>query len=187
MNHIIDASKRMQVLVRDLLDYSKVQGTDIEFTNIESQKCLSEALENLKQIAEETKAEITWDEMPLIRCNHIRLIRLFQNLIGNAIKYRDQNVTPKIHIGVEEGEKAWTFSVSDNGIGIPKEHLEKIFVLFKRLHNKDEYSGTGIGLAICEKIVESLNGRLWVTSEVGIGSIFYFSVPKTPNTKKDGE
>ncbi len=182
MHFITDASGRMQLLVADLLEYSRVGIEDSGFLEFSASKQVRHAIDNLKEAIEETQAQITVDEMPDVYANPVRFSRLIQNLIGNAIKYRSPDRVPEIHVGVEEQSKVWKFSVHDNGIGIREEYLEQIFVIFKRLHNKSEYSGTGIGLAVCEKIVESFGGQLWVVSKFGEGSVFYFTLPKYEKT-----
>ena len=182
------AARRMQKLVSDLLEFSRVGHDETGLTNFDSLQKLESAIENLNEAIEETGAIISYDEtFPEIHANPVRFSRLLQNLIGNALKYRDKDRTPEIHIGVEERDNDWIFSVKDNGIGIKEEYLEQIFVIFKRLHNKDEYTGTGIGLAVCKKIVESLGGQLWVESTLEKGSIFYFSVPKQKALKTESE
>lgn len=182
MTFIVDASKRMQELVSDLLEYSRVGYEDAGFADFDSFDQLSGALNNLDEIVRATGARITHDEMPLIYANPVRFSRLLQNLVGNAIKYRDDK-TPEIHIGVQDRGNDWLFSVRDNGIGIKDEYLEQIFIIFKRLHNKNEYSGTGIGLAVCKKIVDSFGGEIWAESELEKGSVFYFTIPR-PEKKR---
>ncbi len=184
MGFISNASERMQDLVRDLLDYSRAGQSVPKFETIECNQLVNSVVEALNDVIEETKAEVTFDSMPEIYSNPIRVSRLLQNLIGNAIKYKKDNVTPQVHVGVQENGDYWTFSVSDNGIGIKQEYLDQVFVLFKRLHNKDEYAGTGIGLAICKKIVESIGGKIWIESEFGSGSTFYFNIPKSEPGKE---
>ena len=178
LTHITSSAKRMQDLIRDLLNYSKIQESGLELKQLSAQKSLEEAIKNLELIINDSQAIVTYDDLPMIYSNNMHVCQLFQNLISNAIKYKKPDIIPKIHIGVEEKQNEYIFSIQDNGIGMQQTHLKQIFILFKRLHNKDDYQGTGIGLAICEKIVESLNGKIWVTSEVEKGSIFYFSIPK---------
>ncbi|MBT5048707.1 MAG: PAS domain S-box protein [Rhodospirillaceae bacterium] len=183
MSFTTDASKRMRALVLDLLEYSRVGAEESGFSEFDGEAQLEAVLENLKEAVDETGAEITIDAMPTIFANPVRFSRLMQNLIGNGIKYRAPDRTTQIHVSAEERENDWLFAVRDNGIGIRQEYFEQIFVIFKRLHNKNEYTGTGIGLAICKKIVANFGGRLWVESDVGKGSVFYFTVPKQRKLK----
>jgi PAS domain S-box-containing protein len=173
----VDGSKRMQQLINDLLDYSRVgrKGKEFEPTSIET--VLKQAQSNLKVALEKNDAVITHDPLPTLKADADQLVQLFQNLIGNAIKYR-RNVKLKIHIGVENRGAEWRFEVRDNGIGIKPEYFGRLFVLFQRLHSREEYPGTGIGLAICKRIVERHGGRIGVESEPGKGSVFTFTIPK---------
>jgi PAS domain S-box-containing protein len=175
----VDGALRMQRLIKDLLSYSRVTGTEKNLTSIDCNSILANVLLSLTGAIEENQATITHDALPTIMADPLQLGQLFQNLIGNAIKYRGTN-PPKIHISVKKQEKEWVFSVKDNGIGIDPEFSEKIFILFQRLHNKQDYPGTGIGLAICKKIVESHGGRIWMESQVGEGATFFFSLPLIP-------
>jgi len=166
----------MQALIKDLLDYSQV-GTKAK--SFESTDCLSaidRAVFNLQAAIKESSAMITHDTLPSVMADSSQLIRLFQNLIGNAIKFRSKEA-PKIHISAKKLGGKWVFSIKDNGIGIDPKFANRIFVTFQRLHGGKEYPGTGIGLATCKKIVERHGGRIWVESEPGKGSIFYFTIP----------
>lgn len=167
----------MQTLIDDVLAYSKVdlQGIEWELTEVET--ALNRALGNLQGRINETEAVITIDAMPTIVADGTQLMQLFQNLIGNAIKFRRADVAPQIHVGVQRQEEAWLFSVRDNGIGIDPQFADRIFVIFQRLHTRDEYPGSGMGLAICKKIVECHRGQIWVESELGKGATFYFTIP----------
>jgi light-regulated signal transduction histidine kinase (bacteriophytochrome) len=141
---------------------------------------------NLKITLDETRAVITHDLLPHVMGDPIQLIQLFQNLISNGIKFRDPDKRPEIHVSAEarvaedldRGGYEWVFSVRDNGIGIEQKYFDRIFVIFQRLHTREQYPGTGIGLALCKKIVERHGGRIWVESQEGKGSTFYFSLPK---------
>jgi len=178
MRFITEASVRMQSLVSDLLEYSRMGSENVGYVEFDSGAQLNGVLQNLGEAIGQTNAQIKVDSLPVIYCNPVRFSRLMQNLIGNAIKYRANNQTPQISVSVKDEKTQWVFSIQDNGIGIKKEYLEQIFVIFKRLHDKQQYSGTGIGLAVCRKIVESLDGTIWAESEYKKGSTFFFSIPK---------
>ena len=177
IRYAVDGATRMRALVADLLDYSRVetQGRPLEPTD--AGDACSEAIQNLQATIEDNDAKITVEPLPTILADRAQLVRLFQNLIGNAIKYRSER-PPEIQISVEELDHDWLFSIRDNGIGVESRYYERIFVMFQRLHARDEYSGTGIGLAICKRIVDRLWGRIWVESAVGVGSQFFISAPK---------
>ncbi|HXG31270.1 MAG TPA: ATP-binding protein, partial [Thermodesulfobacteriota bacterium] len=176
ISYAVDGSKRMQRLINDLLMYSRVGTRGKPFEQTDCNTVLDKALNNLKIAIEERKALVTHDPLPTVMGDPTQLIQLFQNLIGNAIKFCNGR-RPEVHIGVESKSGDWLFSVRDNGIGIAPEYFERIFVIFQRLHNKEEYSGTGIGLAVCKKIVERHGGRIWVESELGKGTTFCFTIP----------
>jgi PAS domain S-box-containing protein len=171
-----DGASRMRKLINDLLTYSRVktQGKALEPTDCET--VLNESLDNLKMAIEENSALVTHDSLPTVMADNPQLVELFQNLIGNAIKFRG-NEPPRIHVSAGRNGSGWIFSVRDNGIGIAPEYSKRIFIIFQRLHNREKYAGTGIGLAICQKIVERHGGRIWVESEVGKGTTFYFTLP----------
>ncbi len=177
INFAVNGAKRMDSLIRDLLQYSRVESHGEDLRLLDSEEILEEALDNLQAAIEETSAMVTFDDMPGVRADHSQLMRLFQNLIGNAIKYQVPDVIPKIHVDAEVSDDRVTFSVRDNGIGIAPEFFERVFVIFQRLHGREEYSGTGIGLAVCKRIVERHGGRMWVESELGKGSTFFFTLP----------
>ena len=167
----------MQTLIDDVLVYSKVDSQSGEFKVAEVEIALEQALTNLQRRIRDSGAEITVaDPLPTLKADSTQLMQLFQNLIVNAIKFRS-NVPPKIEIGVERQEDEWLFWVRDNGIGIDPQFSERIFIIFQRLHTRDEYPGTGMGLAICKKIIECHRGKIWVESELGQGATFYFTIP----------
>lgn len=172
----VEGVSLMQTLIDDVLAYSKVdiQGSEFKLTDVE--KSLEQARSNLRRRITESRAVITHDPLPTVMADSTQMMQLFQNLIGNAIKFRSE-VSPVIHVGATRLEDAWLFSVKDNGIGIEPQFSERIFVIFQRLHARDEYPGTGMGLAICKKIVECHRGRIWVESELGQGATFYFTIP----------
>ncbi len=171
-----DGALRMWRLINDLLTYSRVgtQGKALEPTDCET--ALQQSLNNLKVAIEENGVIVTRDPLPTVMADSPQLVQLFQNLIGNAIKFRG-NEPPRVHVSANRNGDGWIFSVRDNGIGIAPEYAKRIFVIFQRLHSRDKYDGTGIGLAICQKIVERHGGDIWVESELGKGAIFYFTLP----------
>lgn len=176
IGYAVEGVTLMQTLIDDVLAYSKVDMQAIAFQMIEVKTPLDRALGNLRQRIDETGATITHDPLPTVMADSTQLMQLFQNLIGNAIKFHSDQ-PPQIHVGAKRIEDAWLFSVRDNGIGIDPQFSDRIFVIFQRLHTRDEYIGTGIGLAICKKIVECHRGRIWVESEQGVGATFYFTIP----------
>ena len=177
----VDGAKRMRQIILDLLDYSRAGRTMHDMENID----LNELIRGIKILfrkeIEEKKAVILSNELPLLTGYSAPLRQVFQNLIGNALKYCKQDTPVHIKISVNELTDHWQFSVADNGIGIDKEYFDRIFVIFQRLHNKDEYSGTGLGLAITKKIIENMGGKIWLSSEEGKGSTFYFTILKQSN------
>ena len=172
----VDGAKRMQNMINDLLAFSRVTTKGHEFKPVEADAALKLALANLKVAIEESQASVTFDPLPVVNADSAQLTQLFQNLIGNAIKFRRKE-PPQVHVSVEKRAKDWEFSVRDNGIGIEPQHLERIFVIFQRLHTAAQFPGTGIGLAICKKIAERHGGNLWVSSQPGVGSTFHFTIP----------
>jgi PAS domain S-box-containing protein len=175
--YVVDGAKRMQSLINDLLSYSRVTTKVKDFAKINLNETVDEALFNLEIAIEENDTIVVVDSLPQIHGDSSQMVQLFQNIIGNAIKYRSEKI-PEIHISASEGDQEWIFKIEDNGIGIQPEYNERIFQIFQRLHGSDAYSGTGIGLAICKKIVELHGGSIWVNSKPGEGSIFYFTIPK---------
>lgn len=172
----IDGAKRMQDLIRDLLEFSRVGHKGKEFKPTECSVILERALFNLKAAIEKSGAQVTYNNLPIIMADATQFTSLFQNLIGNAIKFHGAEA-PRVHISAEREGVEWLFSVSDNGIGIDPKSIDRIFVVFHRLHTRSEYPGTGIGLALCKKIVEHHGGHIWVESELQKGSTFYFTLP----------
>ena len=171
----VDGASRMQTLINDLLAYSRVGTRGKLFRPTDCEAVLKLALDNLAKSIEQSGAAITHDPLPTVAGDEVQLIQLFQNLIGNAVKFHGQE-PPQAHIAASEKDGEWEFAVRDNGIGIAPEQGERIFSIFQRLHHRAEYPGTGIGLAICKKIVERHGGKIWVESEVGQGSTFYFTI-----------
>jgi signal transduction histidine kinase len=176
IHYAVDGALRMQILVRDLLAFSRVgrQGTELVFTDCNV--VVETALKNLQTAILESDTQVEYGHLPAVMADASQLQQVFQNLIGNAIKFRSAEA-PVIRITAENKSREWIFSVADNGIGIAPEHAELIFVIFKRLHTHAEYPGSGIGLAICKKIVEHHGGRIWVESQPGQGSNFRFTLP----------
>jgi PAS domain S-box-containing protein len=174
--YAVDGTQRMKRLIEDLLLYSRAGKHGPPVHEMPSEAALQEALNNLHRAIEENHALITYDALPRVRAADSQLVQLFQNLVGNAIKYRAER-TPEIHVSAQAGEREWVFSIADNGIGIEERFYERIFEIFQRLHGRGEYEGTGIGLAICKRILQQQGGRIWVDSEVGRGSIFHFALP----------
>lgn len=177
LNYLRGAATRMELLVRDLLNYTQISRLDMPKESTDANDALSAALANLQEAIDESSAQISVEPLPALRVNRTHLRQLFQNIIGNAVKYRSPERTPQVRVDAERRNDMWTFSVKDNGIGIEPEYKEQIFGLFKRLHSPAHYAGTGIGLAICQRIVERYNGRIWVESEPGQGSTFLFTLP----------
>jgi len=172
----VDGAQRMQQLIDDLLLYSRVGSQGREASEVPVDEAVAEAEANLEQAIQECEATIERDRMPTVRADRVQLVQLFQNLLSNALKFRgDQPL--RIAIRAERKAQEWIFSVSDNGIGIDPQYHERIFVIFQRLHGRAEHAGTGIGLAICKRIVEGHGGRIWVESSTGKGATFYFSIP----------
>ncbi|MFX1388739.1 MAG: ATP-binding protein [Promethearchaeota archaeon] len=185
IHFITDGAKKMNTLIKDLLLYSRIttQAKPSKLTNLED--VINDALFNLKESIDESGAVITYDKMPILKIDKTQFVQLFQNLLSNAIKFRSQE-PPRIHIGVNRLENEWIFSVKDNGIGIEPKYFSKLFNIFYRLHTKEEYPGTGIGLPICKKIVQRYGGKIWVESKFGKGSTFYFTfeIKKSKNNSK---
>ncbi|WP_052374138.1 PAS domain S-box protein [Methanobacterium sp. SMA-27] len=177
INYAVDGAKHLDSMIIDLLDYARVGRKEIKYYEVDCEEVLEKTLLNLKSSIDKNNAVITYEGLPVITGNKNQLVELFQNLIGNSIKYRDVE-NPKIHISAQKKEGKFLFSVTDNGIGISKKDLERIFVIFQRLHTRDEYEGTGIGLAIAQKIVLQHGGKIWAESKPGKGTVFYFTLPE---------
>jgi light-regulated signal transduction histidine kinase (bacteriophytochrome) len=172
----VDGATRMQRLIQDLLAYSRVGTKGKELRDTSSEHTLEQAMINLRGAIQESGALVTHDPLPPVMADERQLIQLFQNLVGNAIKYQNPGV-PKVHISAaKNGGKQWIFSVRDNGLGIDPQYFERIFGMFQRLHKREEFAGTGIGLAICKKIVERHGGNISVESQPGQGSTFRFDL-----------
>ena len=176
MEHVLRGAERLEALIRDLLAYTQTADSSAASTATDANEALDRALWNLAAAVEESGAQISVSKLPIVRMAAVHLTQVLQNLIGNALKYRREAV-PQISVWAEQQDDKWKFCVSDNGIGIEEQYKQQVFGIFKRLHRPDEYSGTGIGLAICQRIVERAGGRIWVESVLERGSTFYFTVP----------
>ena len=175
IHHIVEGSQRMQTMIRDLLAYSRLGRSDSTFELTDCNQALLVVIANLQHNIEQEQAQISYDTLPTIVADPLELVQLFQNLLSNALKYRS-NQPPLVHISVSHQDNGWCFVVQDNGIGIKPEYRDRIFQVFQRLHTQSEYPGNGIGLAICQRIVEHHGGRIWVDSELGKGATFYFTL-----------
>ncbi len=175
-----DGAKRMRQIILDLLDFSRIGKQKEKLVSINLNRLMEEIISLNINLLEEKKATLEYIELPVILSYHSPLLQVFQNLVTNAIKYSNAAIPPQVRISATDLGNDWEFAVADNGIGIPREYHERIFIIFQRLHKRDEYSGTGIGLAVVKKIIENMGGTIRVSSEPGMGSTFYFTVPKYP-------
>jgi two-component system sensor histidine kinase/response regulator len=176
IGEIVEGAGRMQNLVNDLLEFSRL-GKPPETVPVDLAQVFETVIGNLGALIQENRAVITHDDLPKVDGDETQLLQLFQNLIANAVKFHGKD-SPVVHIGARRDGPAWEFTVADNGIGIETRHQEQVFTLFKRLHSRDRFAGTGIGLAICKKVVESHGGRIWIESEHGRGTTFLFTLPE---------
>ena len=176
IGYAVDGAVRMKTMINDLLNFSRLGTKGKEAASTDCQLILSTVLTNLSMVIEETKSEITSDPLPLVKGDEAQLVRLFQNLIDNAIKFRGGDA-PRIHISCKPQNGSYLFSIRDNGIGIDPRYFDRIFIIFQRLHGTEQYPGTGIGLAMCKKIVDRHRGKIWIESEPGKGTTFYFTLP----------
>jgi PAS domain S-box-containing protein len=177
MDYVIDGATRMKQLIEDILVYSRVGTRTREFRKVSAETALTKALTNLRASIEDAGAAVTHDALPEVQADEVQLVQLFQNLIGNALKFKGAEA-PRIHVDATATSDAWEFAVRDNGLGIEPQYFERIFMVFQRLHSKGEYPGTGIGLAICKKVVDRHGGRIHVESRPGEGSTFHFTLPR---------
>ena len=172
----LEGARRMRQLIEDLLSYSRMGSKGRRLDPTDFEKALARALENLRHSIEESGGVVTHDPLPRLVADEAQVVQVFLNLVGNAIKFRGEEA-PRVHVSAERNCDEWVFTVHDNGIGVDPRHSERIFIMFQRLHSREKYPGTGIGLAICKKIVEGHGGRIWVESEPGRGARFYFTFP----------
>lgn len=172
----VDGVTRMKKLINDLLEYSRLGRRPKTLKLVAVEEILKEVLGTLKLVIQECGASITWTQLPIVQSDPLHLAQVFQNLIGNALKFRASQV-PRVHITAQKQDALWIFSISDNGIGIDPQHKDRIFDVFQRLHSSDQYPGTGVGLAVCKKIIDYHGGRIWVESALGKGATFYFTLP----------
>ena len=177
LDFIVSAADRMGGLVRDLLAYARLKTEEERPSSVALDEDLEAALTHLNQAITESGASVTHDPMPTLQVDRGQMVRLFQNLVGNAIKYRKPNQPPIVHISAEQKGVEWVFSIRDNGIGFDPQHASIIFEPFKRLHGTEEYPGSGVGLAICRRIVQAQRGRIWAEATAGSGAAFYFALP----------
>ncbi len=187
MAYAVDGSNRMQMLLADLLDYSRVTSRGKPFQLASGERIFEQAITNLKVLIEETKARVTHTyPLPTVTVDEVQIVRLLQNLIDNAIKFRGSK-PPRVHVSAKRSGEEWIFTVADNGIGIPLAYTKNIFEMFRRVHSEAKYPGTGMGLAVCKKIVERHDGKIWVKSSPGKGSKFFFTLPVRAQTKQEIE
>jgi light-regulated signal transduction histidine kinase (bacteriophytochrome) len=177
IDYAVDGAVRMQRLINDLLTYSRVSTRGKPLEPIDASSVLGETIGNLYAAIQESRAIVTNDDLPTVRADAGQLLQVFQNLIANALKFHGTD-SPRIHVSARDAGHEWVFSVRDNGIGIDPQYKESLFVIFRRLHTRQEYPGTGIGLAVCKRIVERHGGRIWFESEPGKGTTFFFTAPK---------
>jgi light-regulated signal transduction histidine kinase (bacteriophytochrome) len=181
----VDGATRMQRMIQDLLTYSRVTTQGKALLPVELDVTFSEAMDNLKIAIDENKATVTHDHLPKVMADASQMVRLFQNLVSNALKFHGKE-PPVIHVGCKEGSEEWTISVKDNGIGIDPKQFNRLFIIFQRLVTREQYPGTGIGLAVCKRTVERHGGRIWVESEgEGKGTTFLFTLPKKDFSKTE--
>jgi light-regulated signal transduction histidine kinase (bacteriophytochrome) len=166
----------MQTLVQDLLNYTRIDYQARPFEPTDMGVVLEEAVANLRSSIEDLQARVTHDPLPTLNADSSQLLQVFQNLIGNAIKFHGDE-PPHVHVSAEPAEDGWRFSIRDNGLGIEPQFAERVFEIFKRLHGRDRYPGSGIGLAICKRVIERHGGQIWVEPGAEQGSVFYFTIP----------
>ena len=177
IHFVVDGATRMQKLLTNLLDFSRVSTHAKPFEQVDTKTIVEQVISILHQLINENNASISIDDLPVIKADEMQMVRVFQNLIENAIKFKKKTELPKIHISCTKQNNMFQFSVADNGIGIEKQYHDRIFIVFQRLHSVKDYPGTGIGLSICKRTVERHGGTIWFQSTVNKGTIFYFTIP----------
>jgi len=178
IRYAVEGAKRMQSLIDGLLEYSRIGRQDEPAATVDTEAALAQALSNLRSALDETQAEVTHEELPAVTGHGGQIVQVFQNLVGNGLKFRRADRAPRVHVSAAPEEAGWRFAVRDNGIGIDPHYVDRIFVIFQRLHTRAEYPGTGIGLSICRKVIERHGGRIWVDSSPGQGATFLFTLPR---------
>jgi len=186
IGYIVGGATRLYQLINDLLACSRVSSQGNSFSPTDCQLLLTNVLSNLHVAVQETGAVVTHDPLPMVMGDGLQLGLVFQNIISNALKFHGE-ACPRVHVSAEQMGKEWLISIRDNGIGIDSQFSERIFVIFQRLHNREAYPGTGIGLAICKKIVERHGGRIWADSQPGQGATFYFTLPAHQRREDKGK
>ncbi|HRV91662.1 MAG TPA: ATP-binding protein, partial [Anaerolineae bacterium] len=179
INRAVNSTRQLETVIHDILAYSRVDAQTRPFESIPLNEIFDELTTMLAPIIQETRARITRDNLPTVMGDRSQLTQVLQNLIGNGLKYHG-NLPPQIHVSAENGDDNWLIAVHDNGIGIEPEHHQRIFEIFRRLHSQQEYPGSGIGLAVCRRVVQRHGGKIWVESEPSRGSTFYFTISQTP-------
>ena len=177
INYAVDGASRMQALIRDLLAFSRVETHVQGLKPVDAHSALGDAIANLKAMIDETGTLITTDDLPHVRADETQISQVFQNLIANGVKFRKKSSNPHIHVSANHQNGNWCFSVKDNGIGIDTKYQDRVFVVFQRLHTRHEYPGTGIGLALCKRIIDRHGGKIWFESTLRQGTTFYFTLP----------
>jgi light-regulated signal transduction histidine kinase (bacteriophytochrome) len=178
LKFITESADRIHDMIDDLLDYARMDNEDTGLTLVNGTSELGHVLDNLGELIKENGAQVTYDNLPVFQGNPVQFMRLMQNLIANAIKYQPPGNVPVVHVGVEDAESSWCLFVKDNGLGVDEAFAQKIFEPFRRLHSWEQIKGTGLGLAVCKKIVENHGGKIWMTSTLGQGSTFFITLPK---------
>ena len=177
VHHVLESAQRMQDMIGALLNLSRVETQSESFAPTDCNLLVQQVVEDLQSPIEAAGTEVSCDPLPTVLADRAQLARVFHNLVANAIKFHRTDASPHVHISAAREENVWTFAVRDNGIGIDPTQAERIFQIFQRLHTEEEYPGLGIGLALCKRIVERHGGRIWLESEPGAGSTFYFTLP----------